>query len=211
MPVRVYRCPVRYVPIHNPPKYTAKPPVYATAIQFSRFSVFHRTKNIAAAVPAGSAFRSATVLKRCWLFRKAPRTVLPDPKTRIGAQSRNRVVPFSTSTVDLANSPPAIHGARSSIRIKIPNPILIKANSRLLVKYWYSARGISFSRVTKRGTRLNLAPSRTIVSTTNTTVNAVISASAVSLKPNRLGINRTRTRRLNPMPAHVMTITQRVL
>ena len=197
--------------MHNHPKYAIKPPVYAIATQFSRLCVFHRSRNINAAVPAGRAFRRATVLKRCWLFRKAPRTVLPHPKIRSGAQNRNSVVTLCTSTVDFRNNPPAIHGAKNSIRIKTPKPTLSNKIRRLFVKHWYSVRVISFSLVTKTGTRLNLAPSRTIVSTNRTTVNAAVSASAVSPNPKRFGINRTRTRRLNPIPAKVIPITQNVL
>ena len=66
------------------------------------------------------------------------------------------------------------------------------------MKRWYSGRVISFSRVTKTGTRLNLAPSRTIVSTNSTTVNAAVSASAVSLNPKRFGIKRTPDEKTQP-------------
>ena len=211
-PVNAYRCPVRYAPTHSHTKYAIKPPEYAAATQFSRFCVvFHENRNTNAAVPAGRAFRSATVLKRCWLFRKAPSTVLPHPKIRSGAQNRNRVVvSFCTSTDDFRNNPPAIPGAKNSIRMKTPNPTLSNKIRRLFVKRWYSVRVISCSLETKTGTRLNLAPSRTTVSTNSTTVSAAVSASAVSLKPKRFGINRTRTRRLNPIPARVITITQNV-
>ena len=116
-----------------------------------------------------------------------------------------------TIIVDFLNNPPTIHGARNSIRTKTAKPTPIKKHSRLFVKRLYSVRVISFSRVTKSGTRLNLAPSRTIVSTTNTIVNAAVSSSTVTLKPNRFGIKIARTRRLNPIPAQVITITQKVL
>ena len=167
-------------------------------------------RNTAAAMPAGSAFRSATVLKCCLLFKNAPNTVLPHPKTTKGAHNRNSVVSLCTSKVDFRNKPLAIHGAKNSIRIKTKKPPQRKRLRKLLTKSRYFVGVISFSRVTKSGTKLNLAPSRTTVSTNITTFNAVMSATAISLSPNRFGINKTRMRRLNPMPANVIPITQKV-
>ena len=197
--------------MHSHTKYPLAPTVYAAATHRARLSASQNRKKAATANAGGSAFRSATVLNRRRLFRNAPITVLPHPKRTSRVHNRSNVTISARAARECrGNNPLAIQGAPAAINIASIPPRQRDTVKIPFVKRRYAAGPITVSCVTKSGTRLNFAPSRTTVSMSSTLFKVATKMSAFSLAPNRVGISLKWTRRLNPMPPNVIAITQGV-
>ena len=197
--------------MHSHAKYPPAPAVYAAATHRARLSASQSRKKHALANAGGSAFRSATVLNRRRLFSNAPIAVLPQPKRTRSAHPRSNVTISIRAARECRGSNPfAIQGAHTAISIASIPPKQRDTVKILFVKRRYASGLIAVSCVTKSGTRLNFAPSRTTVSISSTLFKVATKMSAFSLTPNRVGISLKWTRRLNPMPPSVIAITQGV-
>ena len=197
--------------MHSHTKYPLAPTVYAAATHRARLAVSQSRKKHVTANAGGSAFRSATVLNRRRLFRNAPIAVLPHPTRTTGAHKRSNVTISARAAREYRGSNPfAIQGAPAAISIARMPPKQMDTVKIPFVKRRYAAEFIAVSCVTKSGTRLNFAPSRTTVSMSSTLFKVATKMSAFSLTPNRVGISLKWTRRLNPMPPKVIIITQGV-